>query len=108
DGSRVMGRDVPGAEADAISQPGALSATEVAAGVSDQTSVLLQSPSDGQILVVPSAGAERVDRAALSAAMVEAQMEGAAAKQGMAEALADRGYTVYTRPWGDWKGPFVQ
>jgi type VI secretion system secreted protein VgrG len=108
DGSRLFGHAVDGAEADAVSQPGALSAGDVAASVSEETALLLQSPGDGQILVMPAAGAARVDPQAVSAAMVEAQMEGTPASTGIAEALAERGYAVYTRPWGDWQGPFVQ
>lgn len=108
DGTRLAGRAVEGAEADALSQPAALSARDVATSVSDETAVLLQTPGDGQILVMPSAGAAGVDPDALSAAMVEAQMAGTGASAGIAEALAGRGYAVYTRAWGDWHGPFVQ
>src|SRR5690606_34616402 len=101
DGARLSGQAVDGAEADALSQPAALSARDVAGNVSDETGVLLQSPGDGQILVMPGAGAATVEAEAVSAAMVEAQMEGTPASAGIAAALAERGYAVYTRAWGD-------
>lgn len=108
DGSHLLGHDVPGASADALSQPGGLSASDLAKHVSSETPSLLQSPGDGQLLVIPSQGAKVLDAGALSSKVVDAQMGGSPAAKGMAEALAEQGFTVYERPWDDWLGPFVQ
>jgi len=108
DGTHLLGRSVDGASADALSQPGGLSASDLANHVSSETPSLLQSPGDGQLLVIPSEGAKAVDAGTLSSRVVDAQMAGRPAAKGMADALAEQGFSVYERPWNDWFGPFVQ
>ncbi|MEM1032894.1 MAG: hypothetical protein AAGN82_21290, partial [Myxococcota bacterium] len=109
DGTHLMGHAVDGGAADVLSQAGAMSAGDVAGLVSPETPSLLQSPSDGQLLVIPgpeAAGA--LSSEALSARVVAAQMEGHPATHGVAEVLGEQGFTVYTRAWDDWLGPFVE
>lgn len=108
DGSHLMGHAVDGASADALSQPGGLSASDLAKHVSSETPSLLQSPGDGQLLVIPGQGAKALDASALSAKVVDAQMAGNPAAKGMAQALSEQGFTVYERSWDDWFGPFVK
>jgi Rhs element Vgr protein len=94
--------------ADFVSQRGGLAAKDVAGAVSDKGPSVLQSPGDGQLLVVPKDGAAAVDPSKLSSMMVDAQMEGQAVDGAIASALQDQGYAVYKRGWGDWMGPFVE
>ena len=68
----------------------------------------LQSPSEGQLMVVPTDGATTLNEAELSSAMVEAQMQGKPVSGVVSQTLGTRGYAVYQRAWGDFWGEFVR
>lgn len=87
-----------------LSRPGSVAAKDVEQALQHGPLGFLQSPHDGQMMVVRSAGT-KVDTAALQQAAVQAQMDGVPANQAMAQALEKQGHAVYQRPWGDWSGP---
>jgi hypothetical protein len=91
-----------------LTRAGGMGAGDVAGQVSQAGPSVLQSPGDGQLLVMPTSGAEPLDEAQLSSLMVDAQMEGKPASQAIQSALGERGYEVYQRQWGDWLSPFVR
>jgi type VI secretion system secreted protein VgrG len=98
----------PGYGGEALSRQGGLGAGDYASTVKPDAPSFLQSPSDGTLMVVPEQGARPVDAGGLKTAMVDAQMAGQPASAGVAGQLSQQGYTVYSRPYGDWYGPFVQ
>jgi hypothetical protein len=92
----------------AFARRGGLAATDVASTVAPSGMSVLQTPQDGQLLVVASQSAQPLDPSSLTSAAVDAQMAGRPSSQAMSDALAERGYAVYERPWGDYVGPFVR
>ena len=59
-------------------------------------------------MVVPGEAATTVSEAEISAAMVEAQMQGRPVKAAVGETLLKHGFTVYERAWGDYMSDFVK
>jgi hypothetical protein len=99
----------PGANhADFLAQKGGLGPSDVAKTVSKDGPAVLQSPGDGQLLVLPNEGAGAVDSAKLQGLMVDAQMQGKPVDSAITTALEGEGYSVYKRSWGDWTSPFVE
>ena len=94
--------------ADFLAQRGGLGASDVAKTVSKDGPAVLQSPGDGQLLVLPNDGVAPVDSAKLQGLMVDAQMQGKPVDSAITSALEGEGYSVYKRSWGDWTGPFVE
>ena len=92
----------------ALSRRGGLAGNDVSDVVSSTDVSFLQSPGDGQLMVVPTDTASALDSAKVSAAMVEGQMNGTNVSTSLAGSLQESGYAVYSRGWGDWVGEFVQ
>jgi hypothetical protein len=115
---------VPGGGAPAIAPPnpaaqaqgtiltrsGGLGADGVANAVngSPGQATFLQTPNEGQLMVVPTQAARPVSAPALSAQVVEHQMGGMHSSDAFAQALQDQGYAVYERPWDAVGGQFLQ
>jgi hypothetical protein len=89
------------------SRAGALAPSDVASTVRPDEVSFLQSPSDGQLMMVPSDAAKPIDQAAFGSSVVDAQMAGNS-QAAMAQTLSDSGYVVYERGTGDWFGEFVK
>jgi len=92
----------------ALSRSGGMAATDVASALEGGDLAFMQTPAEGQLMVLPSPGAQALDQSALTNAMVDAQMAGTPVGDAVAMSLQESGYTVYRREWGDWTGPFVQ
>ncbi|MFO0590536.1 MAG: type VI secretion system tip protein TssI/VgrG [Polyangiaceae bacterium] len=69
---------------------------------SSQTPTLLQSPNEGQLLVLRTANAAPLDQTAFTNAFVDGQMDGLTSSDAFTQALMDKGYIVYERPWDSW------
>ncbi len=93
---------------DALAKRGGLGTNDFIDTVKQDGPAFLQSPGDGQLMVVPEQGARALDSASMNAAMAKAQLTGKPVNTAMAEALSAQGYTVYTREFGDYMGPFLQ
>ncbi len=91
-----------------LSRSGGIGAGDVAASVRHDKPTLLQSPGDGQLLVMPDSGAQPVDPSRLSDMMVDAQMAGRPASTAIETELEHQGYRVYRRDYGDWMSEFVR
>jgi type VI secretion system secreted protein VgrG len=87
--------------------PDGLAGAVNAAG-SAQTPVLLQSPSEGQLLVLRTAKAAPLSNEDFTRAFVDAQMDGLPPSDAYASALQARGYVVYERPWDGWLQTFLK
>ncbi|MBI4701653.1 MAG: DcrB-related protein, partial [Deltaproteobacteria bacterium] len=98
-GGAQLGPDEAGV---ALSRAGGLAGADVAGTVNPRGLSFLQSPSDGQIMVVPTDKAVPLDSAELDRRMVHAQMNGTPAKGALSDALGENGYAVYERPAGDY------
>jgi hypothetical protein len=92
----------------ALSRAGGLAPEDVYETVSHDSLSFLQTPGEGQLMVVPTEGAQAIDNARLSSAMVDAQMDGVPVGDAVSQTLSDSGYVVYQRGWGDYVGEFVQ
>jgi type VI secretion system secreted protein VgrG len=66
------------------------------------TPTLLQSPSEGQLLVLRTAQSAPLDSHAFTNAFVDAQMDGLGSSDAFTAALQAKGYLVYERPWDSW------
>jgi hypothetical protein len=71
----------------------------VSAVNSAQTPTLLQSPGEGQMLVLRTQQAAPLSHADFTHAFVQGQMDGLSSSDAFASALQDKGYLVYERPW---------
>jgi len=99
-------RNPNGTGAGVVSRGGGIGAQDVAGAVGTDSPTFLQSPGEGQLLAIPTDGAQPLDSAKLQAMMVDAQMDGQPVSGAISEALNDSGYQVYTRGWGDWVSSF--
>ena len=90
-----------------ISQSGGIAAGDVASAVNSDGPSFLQTPGEGQLMVLPNEGAGAIDQVKLQAAMVDAQMQGKPVSSAIADSLGQQGYEVYSRGWGDWFSEFV-
>jgi type VI secretion system secreted protein VgrG len=91
-----------------VSRNGGLASHDLVTAVGPQQVGFLQSPSEGQLMVIPSEKAVPLDPALVNAKLVEAQLAGQPQQAAMNGVLEANGYAVYERAWGDWSGPFVQ
>lgn len=91
-----------------VARGGGLAAQDVAAVVRPGQLGFLQSPSEGQLMVIPTETAVPLSESVTKAEFVEAQLAGHSQNSAMNNVLRANGYAVYERPWGDWSGPFVQ
>ncbi|HHH10480.1 MAG TPA: hypothetical protein ENK23_00170 [Sorangium sp.] len=96
-----------GGGAAAVSRAGALAAGDMTAALTGGGVGFVQTPHDGQLMIVPSRG-NNIDGQVLQAAMVDAQMKGMPPAQAAALALEQQGAVVYQRPWGDWVGALTR
>jgi type VI secretion system secreted protein VgrG len=87
-----------------LTRDGGLTSSDVASSVGTDGPSYLQTPAQGQLMVVPSEGAQPLDEARIRAAMVEAQMDGKPVTPAIARSLEEQGYTTYQRGWDDWWG----
>jgi hypothetical protein len=91
-----------------LTRTGGLSATDVAGTVRPSNVAFLQTPGEGQLMVVPTETAAALSEAELGSAMVDAQMQGRPVSSAVSEVLGQRGYAVYERAWGDFWGELVR
>jgi F0F1-type ATP synthase membrane subunit b/b' len=66
------------------------------------TPTLLQSPSEGQLLILRTEQAAPLSSQDFTSAFVEGQMDGLSSSDAFASALQSKGYLVYERPWDSW------
>lgn len=93
----------------AMTRSGGFGGDEIGRAVNDtHGATFLQSPTEGQLMVVRTAGARELDPAALGSEVVDAQMEGQPVSASVARRLGNEGYAVYERPWGNFEGDFVK
>ena len=73
-----------------------------------KTPVLLQSPSEGQLLVLRTQNAAALSPDEFTRTFVDAQMDGMPPSDAYASALQAKGYLVYERPWDGWLVTFLK
>jgi hypothetical protein len=91
-----------------LTRMGGLVAEDVAGTVSPSQVGFLQTPTEGQLMVVPSDRAAQLSPAEVQSTMLDAQMDGRPVKSAVSGLLAERGYAVYERAWGDFWSEFVR
>jgi type VI secretion system secreted protein VgrG len=92
-----------------VTKSGAFGAGSVAHAVNGtQGATFLQSPSEGQLMIVPTHAARPVAADVLSAHVVEHQMSGMPSGDAFTKVLEEHGYAVYERPWDSVSGQFIQ
>jgi type VI secretion system secreted protein VgrG len=94
-----------------VTRSGAFGADSVARAVNGNGphgATFLQSPNEGQLMVVPTQAARPIPAHVLRAEVVEHQMSGMPSSDAYAAALKDHGYAVYERPWDSLSGEFLQ
>ncbi|APR86660.1 Rhs element Vgr protein [Minicystis rosea] len=92
-----------------VTRSGAFGADTVARSVNGTNgATFLQSPNEGQLMIVPTQGARPVAANLLSAQVVEHQMSGMPSSDAFAAVLKEHGYLVYERPWDSLSGEFIQ
>jgi hypothetical protein len=91
-----------------LTRMGGLVAEDIAGTVSPSQVGFLQTPAEGQLMVVPSDRAAALSPAEVQSTMLDAQMDGRPVKSAVSGLLAERGYAVYERPWGDFWSEFVR
>jgi len=67
-----------------------------------QTPTLLQSPGEGQLLILRTQKAAALSSPDFTQAFVDGQMDGLSSSDAFAAALQQKGYLVYERPWDSW------
>jgi len=67
-----------------------------------QTPALLQSPSDGQLLVLRTQQSQPLSAQDFTKTFVDHQMDGLPPSDAYTAALQSKGYLVYERPWDGW------
>lgn len=105
---KSLGRQFEGYGGEALAKRGGLGANDFVATVKQDGPAFLQSPGDGQLMVVPEQGARALDATTMQAAMAQAQMSGKPVSTAVADVLGQQGYTVYTREYGDYMSAFIQ
>lgn len=91
-----------------VSRNGGLASHDFTTAVGPQSVGFFQSPSEGQMMVIPTEQAAPLSEAMMTTHLVDAQLAGTPASSAVSDVLQANGYAVYQRPWGDWSGPFVQ
>ena len=83
-----------------VTRAGGFGGEGIANAVNGNTgATFLQSPSEGQLMVMRTQASVPLSPAEISAKVVDHQMNGLSAGDAFAGALRDRGYVVYERPW---------
>jgi hypothetical protein len=83
-----------------LTKPGALGSESVARAVNANTGAsYLQSPTNGQMMVMRTQASSPISSSQLSSTVVEHQMNGMSSTDALAAALQQHGYAVYERPW---------
>ncbi len=80
----------------------------VNAAGADKAPVLLQSPNEGQLLVLRTQQSAALSNDDFTRAFVDAQMDGLPSSDAYASALQSKGYLVYERPWDGWLQTFLK
>jgi hypothetical protein len=88
------------------SRAGGIGAHDVVGAVRPGQLGFLQSPVEGQRMIVSTERALALDPTVVNQHLVEAQLQGKAPGAAMNDLLDASGYAVYERPWGDFAGPF--
>ena len=107
-GGKSAGRAFDGYGGEALAKRGGLGPNDFASTVKQDGPAFLQSPGDGQLMVVPEPGAKAIDPGAMRATMAQAQMTGQPVSKAVADSLGQQGYSVYTREYGDYTSAFIQ
>ncbi len=92
-----------------ITQAGGFGGEGVATAVTAAKGpIFLQSPTEGQLMIVPTQAAAPVSSDELQRELVDHQMDGVDSSDAFASSLSQRGYVVYERPWDSLDGEFVK
>ena len=92
-----------------VTRSGGFGAPSVAQAVNDTPgATFLQSPNEGQLMIVRTQAARAISPEHLSAGVVEHQMSGMPSSDAFTAVLTDHGYAVYERPWDSVSGQFLQ
>ena len=92
-----------------LTRPGALGSESVARSVNANTGAsYLQSPTDGQMMVMRTQASSPISSSQLSSSVVEHQMNGMSSTDALAAALQQHGYAVYERPWDGLGSEFIK
>jgi hypothetical protein len=92
----------------AVSRAGGLAPEDVVTTVSYDSLGFMQSPVEGQMMIVPTSDSVPPSPAVIEQAMVNAQMNGEPVEQAIASTLGDHGYGVYHRSGDDALGGILQ
>lgn len=92
-----------------VTRPGAFGGDSVARAVNGTDgATFLQSPSEGQLMVLRTQASVPISPSTLTSHVVEHQMNGMPSSDAFAAVLKDHGYAVYERPWDSTGGEFLQ
>ena len=90
----------PVPESAIVTRAGGFGGEGIANAVNSNTgATFLQSPSEGQLMVMRTQASMPISPAEMSARVVDHQMNGLSAGDAFAGALRDHGYVLYERPW---------
>ena len=92
-----------------VTRPGGFGGDSVARAVNGtEGATFLQSPSEGQLMVLRTQASVPISPSLLTSHVVEHQMNGMPSSDAFAAVLKDHGYAVYERPWDSTAGEFLQ
>jgi hypothetical protein len=92
-----------------VTRPGGFGGDSVARAVNgSQGATFLQSPNEGQLMVLRTQASVPISPSVMTSHVVEHQMEGMPSSDAFAAVLKDHGYAVYERPWESTAGEFLQ
>lgn len=98
----------PAPQSAIVTRAGGFGGEGIANAVNGNTgATFLQSPSEGQLMVMRTQASLPLSPADMSARVVDHQMNGLSAGDAFAGALRDHGYVLYERPW-DSGGEFLK
>ena len=92
-----------------VTRSGGFGANSVANSVNQTPgATFLQSPNEGQLMIVRTQAARPIAAEHLGQSVVEHQMSGMPSSDAYAAALEEHGYAIYERPWDSVGGSFIQ
>jgi type VI secretion system secreted protein VgrG len=92
-----------------VTRPGGFGGDSVARAVNGtEGATFLQSPNEGQLMVLRTRASVPISPSVLTSHVVEHQMEGMPSSDAFAAVLKEHGYAVYERPWESASGEFLQ
>jgi type VI secretion system secreted protein VgrG len=92
-----------------LTKPGALGSESVARTINTNSGAsYLQSPTNGQMMVMRTQASSQISSSQLSSTVVEHQMNGMSSTDALAAALQQHGYAVYERPWDGIGSDFIR